>query len=422
MTTAIEKTVLENGVRVLTSAIPHVRSISMGVWVDVGARDEAPAENGLSHFIEHMIFKGTRQRTAYQIAKEFDAIGGLTNAFTTMESTCYHAKVMDRHLDTMIDILSDIFLNSVFAPEEVEKERPVILQEIGMMEDAPEDYVHFLAGESFWSGHALGRSILGSRENILRFDAGAIVDFFHRYYQPERIVISAAGHVDHNRFVERVAPAFESVAPGNGFPLRAVPVGQPRRHLHQRDLEQVHICLLNAGLAVGDPKRYAFALMNTILGGNMSSRLFQEVRERRGLAYSIYSFVSTFADTGAFGAYAGVSRENVHLTVDVIRRELSKLTRQPVEASELADAKEFTKASLYLSSESVDNHMVRMAQNEFHFHREISIPEMVRHIEAVTEDAIVELALELLRGDRLSLTLLGPVSQRLLDDIELSLA
>ena len=226
MASKINKTVLDNGIRVLTNRMPHVRSISMGVWANVGARDETSDENGLSHFIEHMIFKGTKRRTSYQIAKEFDAIGGHSNAFTSMENTCYHAKVMDTHLTTMVDILSDIFLNSVFDPKEFEKERPVIFQEIGMIEDNPEDYIHVLSGNAFWGENPLGRSIIGSRENITRFNAKTLKKFFQRFYQSERIVISASGNLSHDAFVNLIRKAFESIHPSNSFPERSLqPVG-----------------------------------------------------------------------------------------------------------------------------------------------------------------------------------------------------
>ena len=384
----------------------------MGVWVDVGARDESPEESGLSHFIEHMIFKGTQKRSAYQIAKEFDAIGGQTNAFTSMESTCYHAKVIDNHLATMVDILTDIFLNSAFDSQEVERERPVIFQEIGMLEDSPEEYVHLLAGKAYWGDAPLGGSILGPRENITRFTAESIVSFFRKYYQPERIVISAAGHLSHEDFVKRVAAPFESIRPGNGLPPRIPPKGRRRVALHSRTLEQVHICLSTGGVSITDPRRYPMALMNTVLGGNMSSRLFQEIRERRGLAYAVYSFVSSFVDTGMFGAYVGVDAANVRAVVDLLLTHLRQLAEAAVTESELTDAKEFTKGNLLLASESVDNQMVRIAQNEIHFGRNIPMQEVVAAVEAVSAEEIRSLARTLLDENPIALTLLGPVSEQ----------
>ncbi|MDH4204698.1 MAG: insulinase family protein, partial [Desulfobacteraceae bacterium] len=294
MDPSVNKTILANGIKVITRKMPHLRSVSMGVWVNVGARDESPVESGLSHFIEHMIFKGTKKRTAFQIAKEFDAIGGHTNAFTSTENTCYHAKVMDTHLDTMVDILSDVFLNSLFDDKEVENERAVILQEIGMAEDNPDEYIHILSGMNFWGKNSLGRSVLGSRENIKKFNSDTIKKFFHRFYQPERIVVSAAGNLDHNHFMDIAGPVFESIQPGNDLSERITPDGHCKVDIHYKDLEQVHICLGTKGMSITDPRRYAFSLLNTILGGNMSSRLFQEVREKRGLAYSVYSYASSF--------------------------------------------------------------------------------------------------------------------------------
>ncbi len=405
----VDKSVLNNGVRVITQKIPHTRSVSMGVWVNVGARDETETESGLSHFIEHMIFKGTRKRSAYQIAKEFDAIGGHTNAFTTMENTCYHARVMDTHTETMVDILSDIFINSVFDPGEIDRERPVILQEIGMVEDSPDEYVHVLCGHNFWGEHPLGRSILGTPENIIRFDAGILKNFFHRLYQPDRIIISAAGNLEHKFLVELIRPAFETIPSGKNFPRRLKPPSRSVIDFCHRDLEQMHICLSTRGLAITDPRRYTFSLLNTIIGGNMSSRLFQEVRERRGLAYSVYSFISSHVDTGMFGFYMGVNPNRARETILLVLDEIVKLKTEPVEESELKGALEYTKGSLLLAAESADNHMVRNAQNEMHFGGDITLQEIIEKIEAVTAEDIRELADELINPAKMTYTLLGPV-------------
>jgi len=403
------KTMLANGVRLVSQSMPHTRSVSMGVWVNVGARDETDTENGLSHFIEHMIFKGTRQRSAFQIAKEFDAIGGHTNAFTTMEHTCYHAKVLDRQVETMVDILSDIFLNSIFDPFEVERERPVILQEIGMVEDSPDEYIHYLAGHNFWGEAPLGRSILGTRDSVANFNAETIRHFFHRLYQPERIVIAAAGHIEHDHLVDLVGPAFASVQPGNGFPERVRPDGRCLVDIRPRDLEQVHICLAAPGLAVVDPRRYGLSLLNTILGGNMSSRLFQEVREKRGLAYAVYSFISAHVDTGMFGVYLAVSPEQALEAVGLVAEEIRKLTRRPVDPAELNGAVEYTKGNLLLASESAANQMVRIAQNEIHFQAEIPLETVIERIESVRPEDLLKLAGDLFPPAGMVLTLLGPV-------------
>jgi predicted Zn-dependent peptidase len=409
MAHTVNKTVLNNGIRIVSKKMPHVHSVSMGVWVNAGARDESSSESGLSHFIEHMIFKGTEKRTAFQIAKEFDAIGGQTNAFTSAENTCYHAKVIDTRLETMVDILSDIFLNSVFDEKEVENERAVILQEIAMVEDSADEYIHVLSGRNFWGNNSLGQSVLGTRENIAGFNAHTLKGFFHKFYQPERIVISVAGNLEHNHLTDLIGPVFGSIRPGNSFPERTTPKGNSRVNLHQRKLEQVHICLGTKGLSITDPRRYTYSLMNTILGGNMSSRLFQEIREKRGLAYSVYSFISSYVDTGVFGAYAGVNPENVRESTKLILKEIAKLKHIRIDPNELQDAKEHTKGSLMLASESNDNQMVRLAQNEIHFGRYIPLEEIANNIQSVTQDDILDLAESLFQKTGFALTILGPV-------------
>ena len=412
MAYSVNKTILANGIKVITRKMPHLRSVSMGVWVNVGARDESPVESGLSHFIEHMIFKGTKKRTSFQIAKEFDAIGGHTNAFTSIENTCYHAKVMDAHLDTMVDILSDVFLNSIFDGKEVENERAVILQEIGMAEDNPDEYIHILSGMNFWGNNSLGRSVLGSRENIKSFNSDTIKRFFHLFYQPERIIVSVAGNLEHSHFLDIAGPVFESVQPGNDYSERIAPDEHCKVEIHYKNLEQVHICLATNGMSITDPRRYAYSLLNTILGGNMSSRLFQEIREKRGLAYSVYSYASSFVDTGVFSIYTGVAPENMQKSIQLILEAISKISKKRIDSNELRYAKEYTKGNLMLASESNDNQMVRMAQNETHFGRYIPMEEIINNIEAVTEDDILELAESLFQDNRFALTLLGPVTDK----------
>ncbi len=407
----VVKTVLDNGVRLLARPMPHARSVSLGVWVDVGARDESDAESGISHFIEHMIFKGTARRSAYQIAREFDAIGGQTNAFTSPEHTCYHARVLDRQLERMVDILSDIFLHSVFDPGEVERERPVILQEIGMMEDIPEELIHVLAGSRFWDGHPLGRSILGTRETVSAVDSAAIRRFFERRYRPERIVVAAAGRLEPDRLLDLVGPPFASIDRGEAFPARIPPVPRAQLTVQPRDLEQVHLVLAAAGLPVRDPRRYALALLNTILGGNMSSRLFQEIREKRGLAYSVYSFVHAHADAGMFGVYLAVAPENVAEALACVVAALERLRGEPVEEAERSAAIEYLRGSLLLAAESTDAQMMRIAQNELHFGEELPLERVLEEIAAVSARQLQELACSLFRREKTALTVLGPVAE-----------
>lgn len=408
MNPTVSKTILGNGVKILTKTIPHVRSVSMGVWVNVGARDESAQENGLSHFIEHMLFKGTKKRSAYQVAKEFDAIGGQTNAFTSMENTCFHAKVMDTHLGTMADILSDIFLNSEFSEQEVENERAVILAEIGMIEDSPEEFIHTILEQNLWGDHPLGRSILGTRETVKQFKSDAIKKFFHHFYQPDRIIISAAGNIEHNQLLDLIGPSFETVKPGEKLPDRIPPAPKNRVTITPRDLEQVHICIGTEGIGITDKRRFSASLMNTILGGNMSSRLFQEIREKRGLAYSVYSFTSAGVDTGMFGVYTGTSPEMASTCVDLILSEIRKLKNEHVSQSELNDAKEYTKGNIMLSSESTDNQMVRLAQNEIHFGKYIPLTETIEKINAITIEDIKNLCVEMFDHVKPAAVFLGP--------------
>ncbi len=412
MAQTVNKTLLNNGIIILSKSMPHVRSVSMGVWVNVGARDEKADQSGLSHFIEHMIFKGTKKRSAFQIAREFDAIGGQSNAFTSMEHTCYHARVLDVHLSTMIGILSDVFLNSVFDDKEIELERPVILQEIGMSEDNPEDYAHQLAAENFWGGTPLGRPIIGRRENINGFNRQTLKNFFNHFYKPDKIIIAIAGNIEHDQFVDMIGPAFEAIPKGNSSIKRKPPRERFQVNIHPKKLEQIHLCLGTKGLSITNDQRFAFSLLNTIIGGNMSSRLFQKIREQSGLAYSVYSYISSFEDTGNFGVYTGVHPDNTSAALKLMIAELNNLRTKAVTDNELKDSKEYIKGNLLLATESVDNQMVRLAQNEFHFGKQISIQSVLDNFQKITPDDILTLASDLFATGNRSLTVLGPIDPK----------
>ena len=409
----VEKTMLENGLRIVTERMPEVRSISMGIWVNAGTRDEIPADNGVSHFIEHMIFKGTKRRSSLQVAKEFDAIGGISNAFTSKEITCFHAKVMDIHLETMADLLSDIFIHSVFDPVEIERERQVILQEIGISEDTPDDHIHTLLHRIFWSAnHPLGWSVLGTPDTVSLIDSTTIKKYFKNTYLPDRIVVAAAGHIDHAQFVNMLRDPFEMLSNSDRFPDRVCPTICSAVAAYPKELEQVHICLSTKGLSVTDLRRYPFGLLNIMLGGNMSSRLFQEVRERRGLAYSIFSFQSSYVDTGMLGVYVGTHEKSINETLSIILEEMKRLKEKPVGEEELRAAKEHVKGGLYLASESTDNRMHRLAQDEIYFGRHVPLEEVIEGIEKVSSSDIQELANDLFQEQYLSAVLLGPVEEK----------
>ena len=404
-----QKTVLSNGIRILTERIPYVHSVATGIWVGTGSRDEGESERGVTHFIEHMLFKGTQRRSALDIAKEFDSVGGFANAFTSKEQVCFHAKILDTHLPLVADILTDIFLNSVFAPEEIEREQQVILQEIRMIEDTPDEYVHILFQETFWKSNPLGRPIYGSSESVERLDRTSMLQYLSRAFRPDRIVVAAAGNLEHERFVDLMAPSLQTLNHAGKPFHREKPVGHRHIGVISKDLEQVHLCLGFPGTSLVDENRLACHLLNVILGSSMSSRLFQEIREKRGLAYSVYSFVNSHVDAGMLGIYAGIAPENVLETLKLLREQLSLLATHPIPDAELNAAKEYLRGSMYLNAESTDSRMNRLAKNEFLFGRHISFEEVESNIMKVTPEAVLSWFREAYHPSRVSLTLFGPV-------------
>lgn len=404
-----QKTVSANGMRVVTERIPHLHSVSMGIWLNIGSRDETENESGLTHFIEHMLFKGTEKRSAQEIAKQLDAVGGMSNAFTSKENTCFHAKVIDTHLPLVVDILSDIFLHSVFDRAEVEREREVILQEIHMVEDTPDEYVHILFNRNFWDGNPMARPIFGSIQTVQSFTQEMILGYLNRGYHPDRIVVSAAGNVKHEEFLKLVEPAFSNIQRHSHTLSRTVPRINSKVDLYPRDLEQIHLCLGTRGTSLVEKERYSCSILNVILGGSMSSRLFQEVRERRGLAYSIYSFLSSHTDAGVLGIYGAVRPQNIMETLEVIRGEVRRFKEEPISEGELRAAKEHIKGGIYLAAENTDNRMSRLAKNEIIFERFVPYEEIEEGLEAVTVEEVQSLAQELFRRECMSLVLLGQV-------------
>jgi len=409
------KTVLKNGARIITERLEHFRSVSLGIWVSGGSRDEEKAENGISHFIEHMIFKGTRNRSSLQIAKELDAIGGLSNAFTTKEYTCFHSKVLDKHFSVLADILSDIFLNSTFDPQDIDRERQVILQEISMVDDSPDEHIHELFNRLFWIDHPLGMSVLGTGETVSAISKKEILDYIKRFYTPDRIIIAAAGNIDHEAVIAFFKPLFESIEPGEKAPPLNSPHINSDVSSHYKDLEQVHICLGGQAPHILSDLRFASAIFNTILGGNMSSRLFQEIREKRGLAYSIYSFLSAYIDAGLLGVSVSTGPLEVNNALEVINAEIKKIQQGEISDTDLEEAKEHLTGGILLGAESTDARMVRIAKNEFIFGRYISYEELVDDLEKVTVDEVVACANETFLTDRVSLATLGPIKKEELD-------
>ena len=409
------KTVLDNGARVISERSGPLRSVSLGIWVNAGSRDEVEGENGIFHFIEHMSFKGTRNRTSLQIAKELDALGGFSNAFTSKESTCFHAKVLDKHFIDSAGILSDVFLNSTFDPEDVERERQVIFQEISMVEDTPDDNIHVLFNRLFWIDHPIGMSTLGTDDTVSGIGRETILNYLNRFYVPERVLIAASGNVDHQSMVSYFKPLFEAIEASNSNPERSAPYPNSGLSIHYKELEQIHICLGGEAPSLSNDKRFACAIFNTILGGNMSSRLFQEIREKQGLAYSVYSFLSAYMDTGLLGVYVATDAGSVNPVLETVRREIQKIKKGELSESELSAAKDHLIGGMYLAAESSDNRMMRIAKNEFNFQRYVSYEEVASNLERVTCDQVVEVVSEIFSGNKIALATLGPLKEEDLD-------
>jgi predicted Zn-dependent peptidase len=406
----IRTTTLPNGLLVLTERMPHLRSVSMGVWVDSGARDEAPEVNGISHFIEHMVFKGTTTRSAQQFAREVDGIGGNLDAFTGKETICFNIKVLDENVPAALDLLSDLVLHPTFAPGDIVKEQGVILEEIKMDEDNPDYLVHELFSQNFWPNDALGRPILGTAKTVSSFNQQVVLTEYARRFTPANMVFSAAGNLDHDAFVEQVSAAFSSLSASSTekFPRTPAPQSVPHITLkNKKSLEQVQFCLAMPALPTADPDRYAAYLLNSILGGGMSSRLFQAVREERGLAYSIYSEISPFRDTGSLAVYAGCSAENTKQVLALTLAEFSRIKQEPVTAEELDRARNQIKGNMVLGLESSSSRMSSLARQQMYWGKFFSLDEITAEVDRVTIDDLQRLANRLLQTEGMALTLLG---------------
>lgn len=406
-----QKTVLDNGIAVVSESLPHFESVAVGIWVKVGSRDEGPSEKGICHFIEHTVFKGTRKRTASQIVGEIEAVGGTINAFTAKEYTCFHARILGKDLPLAMDVLGDLLLHPLFDPADLERERAVVLQEIRMTEDTPEEYVYDILFRSFWKDHPLGYPITGDPETVSAFTREAVLSFFHGHFVPEGMVVALAGKVDHREAVALVDGLLGGMEPRDGLPRRERPreVGKGFVPV-PKDLEQVHLCLGVEGLPQGDERRYAALVLNTVLGGNMSSRLFQEIREKHGLTYSIYSFFHSFADTGILGVYAGTTAEELPRVLDLLRGQWEALARGDLTEEEVSRAKEYLKGGLILGLESAEGRMTRLARNEIYYGRYVPLEETLERIDEVTEEEVGEVAEELL-GREPCVVMLGRVDE-----------
>lgn len=406
------KTSLVNGVRIVTEEVPHLQSVSLGIWIRSGSRFEQPHVNGICHFIEHMLFKGTRRRSAYDIAKEIDSVGGVLNAFTSKEMTSFYCRVLNENLTLAVDLLSDIFLNPSFPDDEIEREKQVICQEIAQMEDSPEDLVHEILGIRFWLDDPLGQPILGTVPTILNFDRGTLMGFKQDNYAPQETVVCAAGNVNHEQFVGLFEACMGELDRGPAR-LAVVPARSSSAiHVEERDLEQVHVCFAAVSPSAVDDRRHAAYILNVILGGGMSSRLFQEVREKRGLAYTVYSFISSFSDTGMFGVYAGCDPERLEELMSVMGRETLGMAANITE-EDVRTAKQQIRGNIILAMESSESRMNRLAKGEYYFGRYVSTEEIISAIEEVSLRDLQETAEEIINPERFTIVALGPVDGKL---------
>ena len=404
----IHREVLPNGLTVLSEEMSHIRSISIGIWMKTGSRDETPESNGISHFVEHMVFKGTKTRSAKDIAREVDSIGGNIDAFTGKETICFNIKVLDEHLPVALDILSDLVLNPTFDPKDITREKGVILEEIKMDEDNPDYLVHEIFTQNFWKDHPLGKPILGTKETVRSFDRDIVFNFFRQRFAPNNIIVSAAGNLSHARFVELIKERFADLgSTPNGFHQPAPAVTPRIITRNKKSLEQVQLCLGVPSHPISHAKRFVSYVLNTVLGGGMSSRLFQKIREEHGLAYSIYSDLNPYRDTGCLSVYAGMSLESTRPVVDAVLAEFRELKSAPIPAEELRRAKDQLKGNLMLSLESSTSRMSNLARQQMYFDRFLTMDETIEQIEMVTEDAVCEMANYLFQPGKIALTVLG---------------
>jgi predicted Zn-dependent peptidase len=404
----IRRQVLPNGLTIITEQMQHIRSASIGIWLQTGSRDEDAAWNGISHFIEHMLFKGTEHRTAEEIARQVDSIGGNMDAFTAKECICFNVKVLDEHLPVALEILSDLVLHPVFDPNDITRERGVILEEIKMDEDNPDYLVHEIFTQNFWKDHPLGKPILGTKETVKKFERAAVLDAYSHRFAPGNIIVSAAGNLDHDRFVELVTKHFEQMKPRkNGFHSPVPKIVSKITLRNKKALEQVQLCIGVPSHPIAHEKRHAGYILNTLLGGGMSSRLFQNIRERQGLVYSIYSDLNPYRDTGCLAVYAGTSRESASKVVQSVVSEFHKLKAEPVPAEELRRSKDQLKGSLMLSLESSSARMSNLARQEMYFDRFYDLDELIEKIEAVAVEDLTSLANEFFNTESVAVTILG---------------
>jgi predicted Zn-dependent peptidase len=406
-----QKSTLGNGIRVVSESIPYVRSVSVGIWADVGSRDETGSENGISHFLEHMVFKGTKSRSVREIAQSLESLGGYLNAFTTKEQTCFYARVLDEHVERAVDVLSDLVQHATFKREELEKEKLVVIEELKNAEDDPEDIIHDYFEKSLFPTHPVGYPIIGTEANLRAFTRNDLQERVAGHYTTSKIVVAAAGNIQHADLV-RLAGKYLKHIPANGLTAhrQQVPAKSPKGNTREfeRQIQQSHVCIGTVGYSISHRDRYPLMVMNAILGEGMSSRLYQTIREKHGLAYSVYSFVNMLSDTGSFGAYIGTDRKNVANAMELVHKEFEKLRNKPVSRAELDRTKSQIKGTMMLGLENMSGRMMRLGTSELYFNKFTSLDTILQKVDAVTPDAIHRVAADILREERMSTVVIRP--------------
>jgi predicted Zn-dependent peptidase len=410
VTSTIVREQWPNGLVLVAEAMPHARSVSIGMWLRAGSRREPAALNGIAHFIEHMVFKGTQRRSAEQIAQEVDAVGGMLDAFTSKEATCFNSRVLDQHLPVAFDVLSDLVLRPLFAEEDIAREKQVILEEIRMEDDNPEAVAHEVLAQNFWSGHPLGWPIIGTRGTVRGFTRASVRKCFEPWYAPNNLVITAAGHLVPEKLRDMVEAAFGGCRAAQGAAASRPPKSYGKLAVRNKPtLEQAHITIAVPSYPLAHPRRYAASVLNNILGGGMSSRLFQNIRERQGFAYAVFSDLTPYSDAGMLTVYAGTSRRTVEKVLRLVAEEFRRLKAEPVSEAELKRAKEHLKGSLVLSLESSGSRMSSLARQEMYLQRFYTIEELQAALEAVTREEVQEIAHEFFKPEQIAVTVVGPM-------------
>ena len=406
-----EITTLDNGIRVITETVNHVQFMSMGFWVGVGSRYESEKQWGITHFIEHMLFKGTEKRTADQISGAVDAVGGQLNAFTSKENTCYYIKTLTEDFPLAVDVLSDMFLNSRFDNEEIAKEREVIIEEIKMYEDTPDDQVHDLMSANLWPDHPLGRAILGTEESIAAFDHDMLKDYMKQYYTGSNIVVSVVGNISHKQVVDAIQEVLGGIPKGEPNQYAIADRAKAGVNCYYKEIAQSQICVAMPGVAKEDDRLFPLSILNTYLGGGMSSRLVKKIREEEGLAYSVYSYNGSYTDTGAFVISVGTRPENCQRVIDIILEELEDVRQNGITQNELDKSFSQLKGSLYMGLETVNSRMNKLGRSLLIYDRVITPEENVDDLSKVTVEDVKALAGDMFRRENLQITVLGPVNE-----------